>query len=206
MHLLPPPEPGDPIDPSGQLLCPGCTHHVDGLGDHLLCCPRNNYIARHGAVQDVLLSLLSDAGQGCTKEVTIPNADAALRPADLLVRNWHGGKDTAMDITICHGWQAREQTVGRERWRTFLKCKKGAKHKKYDEVCDKAGWHFVALAFGTWGGMGPECAKTLNTISKRAAGWQEGDLRASQFENARLAVGWALINQILTHLQAKNFL
>ena len=33
-----------------------------------------------------------------------------------------------------------------------------------------AGWGFLAVAFGTWGGMGPEAARTIHRLVKRAAG------------------------------------
>jgi hypothetical protein len=167
------------------------------------------------AVQDALAILLQESGQGVTKEVPIPLAGAALRPADLLVANWSGGKDTAIDITVCHAWQVGEQRaagninqdiISRERWRTFLKRKETDKHSKYDITCSTAGWAFAAMAFGTWGGTGPECAKLLHQITKRAASWQEGDLRASKSEQARHAVGWALMMKVLEHLNNKNYL
>jgi hypothetical protein len=163
----------------------------------------------------MLASLLQEGGQGVTKEVQIPLAGVALRPADLLVANWSNGKDTAIDITVCHGWQLNEQrppsTTGRddlsrERWRTFLKRKEEEKHNKYDIICSTAGWTFAAMAFGTWGGTGPECAKLLHRITKRSASWMEGDLRASRLEQARHAVGWALMQKVLEHLDGKNFL
>ena len=54
------------------------------------------------AVQDTLAGLLQEGGQGVTKEAPIPLAGTAMRPADLLVANWSAGKDTAIDIIVCH--------------------------------------------------------------------------------------------------------
>ena len=54
------------------------------------------------AVQDTLAGLLQEGGQGVTKEVPIPLAGTAMRPADLLVANWSAGKNTTIDITVCH--------------------------------------------------------------------------------------------------------
>ena len=65
---------------------------MDEFGDYLLCCARNNFITRHMAVQDTLASLFQEGGQGVAKEVRIPHAGNALRPADLLVANWMGGR------------------------------------------------------------------------------------------------------------------
>ena len=89
---------------------------------------------------------------------------------------------------------------------TFLRRKEADKHTKYDTACQVAGWAFTAMAFGTWGGIGPECAKILHRITKRAASWQEGDLRASKLEQARMAVGWTLMIKVLEHLDNKNYL
>ena len=89
--------------------CPGCGATVDVFGDHLLCCQRNNFSKRHNAVQACLANILTECGQGFTTEVVVPNCpDAQLRPADLLLRAWDNGTDTALDITVCHGWQLSE--------------------------------------------------------------------------------------------------
>ena len=96
--------------------------------------------------------------------------------------------------------------MSREKWRTFLRRKEADKHNKYDTLCSTAGWAFMAMAFGTWGGVGPECAQLLHRITKRAASWQEGDLRASKLEQAHMAVGWCLMTKVLEHLNNKNYL
>ena len=205
-----------PPDPGGQYLCPGCREIVDPHGDHLLCCRRNNYTKRHGAVQTALFNALLEAGQGCTREERIPIDGETIRPADLLVANWAGGRDVAVDITVCHGWQLSErpslvnrddphrQMLSRERWRSFLRRKEENKNTKYKEKCESVNWGFTPMAFGTWGGQGPEAAKMIARIAKRAAGWREGDLRQSQMEMIKLSVGWAIMSQVILLLQAKN--
>ena len=66
---------------------------------------------------------------------------SGLRPADILLRGWLAGKDTAVDLTICHAWQvSQQQTVSRERWRGFLRQKELEKHAKYDAACKAAEW------------------------------------------------------------------
>ena len=92
-----------PSGPGGQSKCPGCQMAMDTFGDHLLCCRRNNFVVRHMAVQDTLAQLLQEAGQGVTKEVPIPSAGSAMRPADLLITNWSTSRDTAVNITDSHG-------------------------------------------------------------------------------------------------------
>ena len=193
---------GDPL-PS----CAGCQAPLDPFGDHLLCCPRNNFAERHNSVQDAFLSLLQAAGQGVQREQAVPGSDAReLRPADLLLRHWQGGQDTAVDFTVVHGWQAAEaRHVSRERWRSFLARKETAKKEKYTEACTKAHWAFIPAAFGTWGGQGPDAARLLHQVSKRVAGWVEGEERASEQETARHRVGLAVMRGVWALLEKKAF-
>jgi hypothetical protein len=196
------------LDADEPMRCSGCQQACDRYGDHLLCCRRNNFNNRHAAVQECLSGILTESGQGHTREVRIPNVpDSQCRPADLLLRAWDNGTDTAMDLTICHGWQTSEQTtaVKRDMWRQFLCRKEKDKHQKYDALCRQAQWSFRALAFGTWGGVGPEAAKSLHRILKRAAGWQEGDLRAARQEELRQALGLTLMRHVWRLLESKNF-
>ena len=181
---------------------------VDSFGDHLLCCRRNNFAPRHNRVKEAFFELLRAAGQGVAKEQPIPDQDqASLRPADLLLRHWDSGKDTDVDFTVVHGWQAAESGhTSRERWRRFLRTKEQLKWRKYDAPCTAAGWSFVPAAFGCWGGLGPEAAKLLSVVSKRVAGWLEGNLRASHQEQARQQVGLAVMRGVLAQLEGKAFI
>ena len=190
-------------------ICPGCGKTVDTFGDHLLRCIRLNFSRRHNSLQDCLAVLLQETGQGVAREVSLPDCpEGDLRPADLLLRNWFQGRDTAVDITISHGWTALEEagTVApsRERWRKFLVKKESAKINRYQEPCRAAGWAFQPAAFGSWGGLGPEAARLVHRITKRVAGWLEGDLRASRQEEARQRVGLTFTRGILEMLQGKD--
>ena len=192
--------------------CPGCCAAVDVFGDHLLCCPRNNFSRRHNAVQESLACLLTEAGQPFSREVVIPDCpEGQLRPADLLLRCWLASTDVAVDLTVCHGWQVSEQSVmataqTRERWRVFLNRKERAKKDKYVSACRSAGWAFLPMAFGTWGGMGPEACKLLSRVVARGAAWLDGGLRTRRQEELRQMVGLALIQHIWKLLDAKNLI
>ena len=91
--------------------------------------------------------------------------------------------------------------VTREKFRSFLARREAAKHAKYDGDCKAATWSFKAMAFGTWGGLGPERSKLLHRLVKRAAGWLEGDFRARRQEEIQMLIGAAVMRH-----QAKNFL
>jgi hypothetical protein len=185
--------------------CTGCGQPLDQEGDHLLCCRRNNFSARHNAVQDALFQTLSNSGHRVQKEVSLPTArDSHLRPADLLLDCWSEGKPTALDVTVCHGWQAAEHTATRERWRSFLKRREDAKKQKYNVPCQQAGWGFTPFALGTWGGMGPETAKTLSRVAKRASSWQQGAERETKQAEIYQNVAIALLREVFHLLQPKH--
>ena len=191
----------------GSLSCPGCGAQVDKWGDHLMCCKRNNFLQRHTALQEGVAVLLTEAGQPFTKEAPIPDCpDGQLRPADILLPGWDNGRDLALDVTLVHGWQASVQgpSITRERWRTFLRKKEQLKHQKYDTACERAGWSFGALAMGTWGGVGPEGARHLQRILKRAAFWLDGEQRAVRQEELKRSFGLMVARQIWRLLDAKN--
>ena len=80
------------------------------------------------------------------------------------------------------------------------------KHSKYDAPCKAAGWGFRAMSFGTRGGMGPEGARVLHRLAKRAASWQEGDLRSFRQSEVLDNVGLALMGQVWKLLASKNHL
>ena len=61
-------------------------------------------------------------------------------------------------------------------------------------------------AFGTWGAMGPCCAKLFHRLLKRAAGWDDGKQRAVCLEELRQNVGLALCKQIWAILEEKAFI
>ena len=132
---------------------------------------------------------------------------ASLRPADILLRSFESGHNVALDLTICHGWQSSECGVqSRERWRSFLGRKERAKHVKYDAVCAHAGLGFRAMAFGTWGGQGPEGAQLLSRLVRRATAWGTPQDRATHDFEARAAVGTCLMRHVFRLLEAKNFI
>ena len=67
-------------------------------------------------------------------------------------------------------------------------------------------WGFLAMAFGTWGGLGPEGARVLHCLAKRAASWQEGELRSLRQHELLETVGVALMRQVWRLLANKNHL
>ena len=58
---------------------------------------------------------------------------------------------------------------------------------------------------GTWGGLGPEGARLIHRIIKRAATWLEGDLRVRRQYELTETLGLALMRQIWRLLSGKNY-
>ena len=125
------------LSPDGEeATCPACGVMVDVYGDHLLCCRKNNYYGRHFAVQESFAAMAQAGGQPFVREAPLTKANgeaqgAALRPADLLLRSWQGGLDTAVDVTVVHPLQVREMPWTLEKADAFLKQTEPWKVNKY---------------------------------------------------------------------------
>ena len=186
--------------------CPGCGANIDEQGDHLLCCARNNYALRHNAIQEAICQVLTTSGQQHQKEVPLRAGVAPdLRPADILLMAWTDGLPCAVDLTVSHGWAAGERRKpARDNWRPFLRRREEAKHGKYDRPCKASGWSFAAMAFGTWGGEGPEAAKLLARIFKRACAAVEPEERPARSKELSQTISLALMRQIWRLLSGRN--
>ena len=198
---------GIPLLTAAGSRCPGCGQDANPEGDHFLCCPRNNYAKRHDAVQGAIFNILSTSGLAVAREVALPSdQDARLRPADLLLDNWLSGRPLAIDVTISHNWPPGHSAApGRDNWRPGLRRKEATKHLKYDEPCRRDGWGFRAIALGTWGGLGPEGAKTLAQIIKRVTSWESPESKGQSQKLHYETIGLALFRQIWALLEAKNY-
>ena len=87
--------------------CPACLRDSDVHGDHAMCCGAGGErISRHNNLRDALYDTAVAAGLGPVREgrFLLPGTDR--RPADVLVPNWVGGKDAALDVTIITPLQA----------------------------------------------------------------------------------------------------
>ena len=78
------------------------------MGDHAVCCVKNNITSRHNRETDTLAHLATSAQIPVTREVTVPQtapdgtqSPQQLRPADLLLGMGSTGK-LAVDVTVIH--------------------------------------------------------------------------------------------------------
>ena len=194
-----------PQDRDGA-TCPACGASVDVFGDHLLCCRRNNYYGRHFAVQEAFISMAQAGDMAFIREAPLSKANSngvelawqgpALRPADLLLRAWKGGRDVAIDFTVVHPLQESQKPWTQDKARTFLKTTEGKKVAKYSAACALEGWLFHPAAFDTWGGVGPQAKELLWKILPRAVGGVPPELRASRMADHRQHLSLALMRQV----------
>ena len=119
------------------------------------------------------------AGLGPTKEgrALLPGDDR--RPADILVPNWAGGRDAAMDVTVVSPLQAAtvaEAAVTPGHALTFAYQRKlrGAA-----EDCRREGIAFLPLAvesLGGWHSAAEAEVKKLGAALARQSGQEEGEV------------------------------
>ena len=197
--------PGIPINQSTN-SCPHCEAAIDEHGDHLLCCRHTNFTQRHNAVQTVLLDALQAARIPNQREapLTVHNATVTtaqhLRPADILLPSWQNSRHLAVDITISHPTQSSEAPFTSEKAKSFLKRKETAKWTKYEIPCKREGWDFQALAFDSWGSVGPQSFPLLHRITQKCASQATPRLRADTITHLKQRLSIALMRQVWIQL------
>ena len=184
-------------------VCPKCHTVVFGpVGDHLVSCRQNNFTAGHGALQDALLLVLGLAKQPAEREQALSTNSSRvirqqLRPADILLRNWAGGRDVAVDLTIVHPLQVGETPWSADRVKSLLRRKETAKSLKYEDACRQEGWGFLPVAFSTWATAGPSAFDLLQRILPRPAAGADADDRSARLSELRDVVSQAVMRQVV---------
>jgi hypothetical protein len=159
--------------------CPACLRPSDRLGDHALSCGTGGErISRHNHLRDAIYETAVAAGLGPTKEgrFLLPGADR--RPADVLIPNWTGGRDTALDVTVVNPLQAATlagaaTTPGHGLTFAYTRKVRGA-----EEDCRRQGIAFLPMAaesFGGWHRTGEVQVLTLGAALARNTGQEEGE-------------------------------
>ena len=118
---------------------------------------------RHNLVRDI--DICSKVGIVVRKEAPmgfLSEAGHDLRPADLLLFNWHRGKDVCLDVT---GISPFAGTSGGS-WAPNMALHNAVekKNKKYAIKCEENGYKFIPFAFTTFGELDKEAVSTLARI------------------------------------------
>ena len=159
--------------------CPSCHRPNDVMGDHAMSCGvGGERISRHNHLRDALFETAQAAGLGPTKEGRFLLPDDGRRPADVLVPNWSGGRDAAMDVTVVNPLQGATiaqaaATPGYALTFAFDRKVRGAA-----EDCRRQGIAFLPLAaesFGGWHSAAVGEVKKLAAALARQTGQDEGE-------------------------------
>ncbi|KAK1410162.1 hypothetical protein QVD17_36697 [Tagetes erecta] len=126
--------------------------------------------SKHDLVRDVLCDILKRAGISAKKEAPVNfltdplEGRSTLRPADILVFGWTGGKHACVDLTRVSPLVALKDNgfVARQAASKAESCKI-AKHEK---ACLDNQHVFIPLAFDTFGFLATEAVNFLTTVQR----------------------------------------
>ena len=135
------------------------------MGDHQVGCGGiGDRIARHNNIRDVLFNAAQSADLGPRKEAlgVVPNSSA--RPADILLHNWCGGRQAALDVTVISSLQ--QLTVSEAAVTPGYALEVGTRRKFAANVpsCRVAGIECVSMVVEALGGWPPDSISTIRRI------------------------------------------
>ena len=160
--------------------CVACLRPSDSLGDHAMCCGfGGERISRHNHLRDALHETAVAAGLGPVKEgrFLIPGADR--RPADILVPNWAGGRDAALDVTVVTPLQSATMAEAATTPGHSLNFAYERKVRGSEEDCRRQGIAFLPIvveSFGGWHVLAEGEVKKLGAALARQNGQEEGEV------------------------------
>ena len=150
--------------------CPACLRDSDVFGDHAMCCGAGGErISRHNNLRDAFFDTAVAAGLGPVREgrFLLPGTDR--RPADVLVPNWVGGKDAAMDVTVVTPLQAATMPGAANTAGHALNHAHGRKANGAEEECRRQGIAFLPLVAETFGGWHAGAEKEVKKLAAALA-------------------------------------
>ncbi|KAF5811722.1 putative exostosin [Helianthus annuus] len=159
-----------PVDEVCHVCHKAC---LDSFGEHAVHCreiPGFKY--RHDLVRDVLFDIFRCAGISAKKEAPVNfltdplEGRSIIRPADILVFGWVGGKHACVDLTGVSplvGLGGSAFTVGQ----ATLKAASGkGKETKHEKACLDNQHMFIPFAFDTFGVLVPEAVDLLSRVQR----------------------------------------
>ena len=150
--------------------CPACDQPSDILGDHALVCGfGGERIARHNFLRDALHETAAAAGLAPTKEgrALIPGTN--LRPADVFIPHWAGGRDAALDVTVTHPLQDRTRAGAATTPGYALNIAYDRKVAGAGEQCRLQGIAFIPVVAESLGGWHPVAAEQIRKLGSALA-------------------------------------
>ena len=158
----------DVFSASGK--CTACPYDSDAKGDHAISCGyEGERIARHNHLRDALYNTCAQACLGPTREdrALLPGSDA--RPADVLIPNWSGGRDTALDVTVVNPLQRELVSRAATTAGHALSHAYNRKMTQAGEACRTAGLVFIPMPMETLGGWHEQTVDQVRKIGSALA-------------------------------------
>ena len=160
-----------PMFPDDE-TCPVCRKAcLDQYGEHAVHCKElPGFKYRHDFVRDALWDILRRAGISAKKEAPVnfltdpTDGRSTLRPADVLVFGWVGGKHACVDLTGVSplvGFRDTGFVTGQA-----MRKAESKKIEKHAKACEDNQHVFVPLAFDTFGALAPEAIRFLARVQR----------------------------------------
>ena len=150
--------------------CTACPNQSDVKGDHAISCGyEGERIARHDHLRNALYASCVQACLGPSREdrALIPGSNN--KPADLLIPNWTGGKDTAIDLTVVNPLQATLVERAAEDPGFALSHRYNDKMNKHGDACAGVGIVFIPMPVETMGGWHDASVNQIRKIGSSLA-------------------------------------
>ena len=145
--------------------CPLCHQTLDVLGDHMVCCAKNNLKHRHSVIQGALVDLAHLAGIPVAMEVPLPDGTV---PGDVCFRQWDADGPLMVDITCRHPTPVGTAPPPAHALPSWFSAQAEDKDALYLEKCRRHGYSFLPFVITPWGGLGPEA---WHNSSGRSCHW-----------------------------------
>lgn len=143
---------------SAPYPCPECHDTADQFGDHQVGCRGN--ADRHNAICDALFVTAQSAALTTSREAHGVVADSLLRPADVLLPNWHCDRPAALDVQIS---PLQDLTLRKAACIPGHALQVGVQRKLTSHLanCRASGVEFIPIVAETLGDLAED---TVNTI------------------------------------------
>ena len=173
--------------------CPACGRSSDKFGHHAIACGvHGERISRHNEICNVLYKTAQKAGLGPAREFRGLIPGTAARPADIFLRNWDRGRDSALDVTVISPVQSA--VVDREAVESgfALQYAWDRKMRAAHDACNAQRISFIPLPVETYGGWHPIAAKQIarlgRELSRSPAGVPQDTASKHLFQRLALSI------------------
>jgi hypothetical protein len=185
--------------------CPLCSQTLDILGDHMVCCVKNQLKHRHSVIQGALAELAQLAGIPVALEVALRDGSI---PGDVCFRQWDADGPLMVDITCRHPTPVGSAPPPVDGLAAWFASQAEDKDALYLDKCRRQGYSFLPFVVTPWGGLGPEAMQVMLRLQKLALGTRRGWARtrlAQQFwQKLSLAVVKPVARQLTAILQVQE--